>query len=64
MPQYIRAFVPGGRVFFAVALLEPRRKRLTKHRDNLWAWFMAARHRWPFTVEASLFCPFRRLEIE
>jgi len=29
MPQYIRAFVPGGTFFFTVTLLERRRKLLT-----------------------------------
>jgi putative transposase len=35
MPQYIRAFVPGGTLFFTVTLLERRRELLTKHIDNL-----------------------------
>jgi putative transposase len=30
MPQYIRAFVPGGTFFFTVTLLERRRKLLTE----------------------------------
>jgi putative transposase len=29
MPQYIRAFVPGGTFFFTATLLERRRKLLT-----------------------------------
>jgi putative transposase len=35
MPQYIRAFVPGGTFFFTVTLLERRRKLLTENIDNL-----------------------------
>jgi putative transposase len=57
MPQYIRAFVPGGTFFFTVTLLEHRRKLLTEHIDNLRASFMAARQRRPFTVEAIVILP-------
>jgi len=35
MPQYVRAFVPGGRFFFTVTLLERRRKLLTENIANL-----------------------------
>jgi len=31
MPQYIRAFVPGGTFFFMVTLLEHRKKLLTEN---------------------------------
>jgi putative transposase len=31
MPQYIRAFVPGGKFLFTVALLERHRKLMTVH---------------------------------
>jgi len=51
MPQYIRAFVPGGTFFFTVTLLERRRKLLTEPIDDLRAVFKAARQRRPFTVE-------------
>ena len=57
MPQYIRAFVPGGTFFFTVALLERRRKLLTEHIDPLREVFQAARQRRPFTVEASVILP-------
>jgi putative transposase len=43
--------------FFKVALLERRRQLLTEHLDNLRAWFMEARHRRPFTVEAIVILP-------
>jgi len=52
MPQYNRAFVPGGTLFFTVALLERRGNLLTEHLDNLRATFLAARQRRPFTVNA------------
>jgi len=45
MPQYNRAFVPGGTLFFTVALLERRGNLLTEHLDNLRATFLAARQR-------------------
>jgi putative transposase len=57
MPQYIRAFVPGGTFFFTVTLLEHRRKLLTEHIDDLRAGFKAARQRRPFTVEAMVILP-------
>ena len=57
MPQYIRAFVPGGTFFFTVALLERRRQLLTKHIDDLRAAFADARKRRPFTIEAIVVLP-------
>ena len=56
MPQYIRAFVPGGTFFFTVTLLESRRKLLTENIDNLREVFKAARRR-PFTIEAIVILP-------
>jgi putative transposase len=57
MPQYIRAFVPGGTFFFIVTLLERRRKLLTENIENLREVFKAARRRRPFTIEAIVFLP-------
>jgi putative transposase len=57
MPQYIRAFVPGGTFFFTVTLLERRRKLLTENIDHLREVFKAARRRRPFTVEAIVILP-------
>jgi putative transposase len=34
MPQYLRAFIPGGTFFFTVTLLERRRKLLTEPIDT------------------------------
>jgi putative transposase len=52
MPQYMRAFVPGGTFFSTVTLPERRRKLLTESIDNLWEVFKAGRRRRPFTIEA------------
>ena len=57
MPQYIRAFVPGGTFFFTVTLLERRRKLLTENIDALREVFKAARRRRPFTIEAIIILP-------
>jgi hypothetical protein len=64
MPQYLRALVPGGTFFFTVTLLERRRKLLTEHVDNFRVSLMVAGQRRPFTVEAMVILPDRRLEIE
>jgi putative transposase len=57
MPQYIRAFVPGGTFFFTVNLLDRRRKLLTENIDALREVFQAARRRRPFTIEAIVILP-------
>ena len=57
MPQYIRAFVPGGTFFFTVTLLERRRKLLTENIDHLRKVFEAAHRRRPFTIEAIVILP-------
>ena len=57
MPQYIRAFVPGGTFFFTVNLLERRRKLLTENIDTLREVFKSARRRRPFTIEAIVILP-------
>ena len=64
MPQYPHALVPGGTFFFTVTLLPRRRRLLTEHFDNLRVSFMAAPQRRPFTVEAIVILPDRRLEID
>jgi putative transposase len=60
MPQYIRAFVPGGTLFFTVTLLEHRRKLLTEHIDILREVFKSARQRRPFTIEGIVILPDHR----
>jgi putative transposase len=57
MPQYIRAFVPGGTFFFTVTLLERRRKLLTENIDNLREVFKAGLQRKPLTIEAIVILP-------
>ena len=57
MPQYIRAFVPGGTFFFTVTLLERHRKLLTEHIDVLRQVFKSARQRRPFTLEGIVILP-------
>jgi putative transposase len=60
MPQYIRAFVPGGTFFFTVTLLERRRKLLTEQIDILRGVIKSARQRRPFTIEAIVILPDHR----
>ena len=57
MPQYLRAFVPGGTFFFTVTLLERRRQLLTENIDKLREAFKAARQRRPLTIEAIVILP-------
>jgi putative transposase len=57
MPQYVRAFVPGGTFFFTATLLERRRRLLTEHIDDLRAVFADARRRRPFVIEAIVVLP-------
>ena len=57
MPQYIRAFVPGGTFFFTVTLLERRRELLIEHINDLRKAFKVARQHRPFTVEAIVILP-------
>ncbi len=57
MPNYIRAFVPGGTFFFTVALLERKRSLLTEHVDDLRLVFSAARRRRPFVIDAIVILP-------
>ena len=57
MPNYIRAFAPGGTFFFTVALLERRQRLLTEHIDELRSVFSAAKQRRPFTIQAIVILP-------
>lgn len=54
MPQYARAFVPGGSFFFTVALLERRPTLLVDHDDLLRASFAHVRAARPFTLNPAL----------
>jgi hypothetical protein len=51
MPQYLRAFAPGGTFFFTVSLLQRRQKLLTENIDNFREVFKAARRRRPFAID-------------
>jgi putative transposase len=57
MPQYLRAFVPGGTFFFTVTLLDRRQKLLTEHIDVFREVFRAARRRRPFILEGIVILP-------
>ena len=51
MSRYIRAFVPGGTVFFTVTLLELWWQLLFESIDDLRAVYVDARQLRPFTVD-------------
>ncbi len=57
MPNYIRAFVPGGTFFFTVAILERQRALLTEHIDELRQAFISVRRAQPFTLDAVVILP-------
>ncbi len=57
MPNYIRAFVPGGTFFFTVAILERRRSLLVEHVDELRQAFINVRRAKPFTLDAVVILP-------
>jgi putative transposase len=57
MPNYRRAFVPGGCWFFTVNLLDRRTRLLTEHIDHLRAAARLARARHPFHINAVVILP-------
>ena len=57
MPNYIRAYVPGGTYFFTVALLERQRNLLTDHIGSLRASFRQVKAERPFKIEAIVILP-------
>lgn len=57
MPQYVRAFVPGGTFFFTVTLLERRRSLLIDHVDQLRDCFRKVRATRPFVIDAIVVLP-------
>jgi putative transposase len=57
MPNYRRAFVPGGCWFFTVNLLERRRTLLVDHADALRAAFEQTRRTYPFDIAAIVVLP-------
>lgn len=57
MPNYVRAFVPGGTFFFTVALLQREQRLLIEHADALRQAFRDVRRRRPFTIDAIVVLP-------
>ena len=57
MPNYIRAFVPGGTFFFTVNLLERRRTLLTDYISDVRAAFGVVRKQKPFVTKAYVILP-------
>jgi putative transposase len=57
MPNYRRAFIPGGCWFFTVNLLERRRTLLVDHVDALRDAFEETRRTYPFKIAAIVVLP-------
>ena len=57
MPNYRRAFVPGGCWFFTVNVIDRRRRLLTDHIDALRAATRLTQTRHPFTIDAMVVLP-------
>ncbi|NVO16174.1 MAG: transposase [Rhodoplanes sp.] len=57
MPNYRRAFVPGGCWFFTVTLLDRRTSLLTDHMDRLRDAARLVRSRHPFEIDALVVLP-------
>jgi REP-associated tyrosine transposase len=57
MPNYRRAFVPGGSWFFAVNLLERRQTLLVDHIAILREAVATTRQNHPFTIDAFVVLP-------
>jgi putative transposase len=57
MPNYRRAFAPGGCWFFTVNLLDRRRRMLTDHIDTLREATRLTQTRHPFAIDAMVVLP-------
>jgi putative transposase len=57
MPNYRRAFVPGGCWFFTVNLLERRQSLLVEHIDLLRESVAGTRRKYPFEIDAFVVLP-------
>jgi putative transposase len=57
MPNYRRAFIPGGCWFFTVNLLERRRTLLVDHIDALRESVAQTRRKYPFEIDAFVVLP-------
>jgi putative transposase len=57
MPNYRRAFVPGGCWFFTVNVLERKRTLLVDHIETLRSAIAQTRQRYPFEIDAFVVLP-------
>jgi putative transposase len=57
MPNYRRAFVPGGSWFYTVNLLDRRQTLLIDHADALRTAFEETQRKYPFAIEAIVVLP-------
>ncbi len=57
MPNYRRAFVPGGCYFFTVNLLDRNSRLLVEHIDSLRDAVRDTRRRFPFGIDAMVILP-------
>jgi putative transposase len=57
MPNYIRAYIPGGTYFFTVNLLERKRLLLVEHIESLRNAFRLVKQQRPFHIEAIVILP-------
>jgi putative transposase len=57
MPNYRRAFVPGGCWFFTVNVLERRTRLLIDHIDSLRDSVASTRRKYPFEIDAFVVLP-------
>ena len=57
MPNYRRAFAPGGCLFFTVNLLDRRETLLVDHIDLLRESVAGTRHKYPFEIDAFVVLP-------
>ena len=57
MPNYRRAFVPGGCWFFTLNLLDRRQRLLVEHIDVLRSAVAATMRRFPFEIDAFVVMP-------
>jgi putative transposase len=57
MPNYRRAFIPGGCWFFTVNLLDRRERMLVEHIDDLRRAIVATRVKFPFVIDAFVVLP-------
>jgi putative transposase len=57
MPNYRRAFVPGGCYFFTVNLLDRNSRLLVEHIDSLRDAVRETKRHFPFDIDAMVILP-------